>query len=609
MPGLEYLVQDDFAAGAQRAVAPHLIDEDGAFSLQDFLLGDDDGSIFKRGGSVNVANADFGTSLRFVWNGYLQGGRRTVIASEADFGVISVDEATPLNLGGSGYTLPKRAAELGGVLYLADGTLYGGSRKTADYSTGTVTATLGSKTITGAGTLWTANVDAGMLLRVAGTGRVYVVASVDSNTQITLRDAYEGATLGGQAYALTRLFTASAPYKSSGVMAVVANRLIVCIGNAVWHSEPLKGHDFTATIEPGGATVDNVHYLDGGVQILGAAAVGPDQLLVFTTEGVTAIDNLSLNIVDNYGTPQRRIDQLSGEIILWGNAGIASHRQAAIVPAQDGVYLMDGTGEPDLVSKTISPLYREYVRLGYVPGLAFVHNEHYFLPVLDVTGSPVDLLCCRLDRPYRSREQTYWPWSTITEPITAGASRASSGAGEAPKLLAAASDGRLIDCSGYFTPNAGNAYDHDGVLYPQPEIVTRDYSIANGAIGRARRARLLHELEEVDAGDNPTVSLEVGTGARVPNAPRWDEVSWDDFEWAGEDEAEFELVEEPYGPAVPNTLADQALAQNAWVWSFVVRSRYLRCRLRLSGPAARLVIRRLEIGVPPLGGARHSKVA
>ena len=606
--GLEYLVQDDFRGGGQENVAPHLIDSDGVYSLQDYLLADDDGSIYKRGGSENVANADFGDSLQFVWDGYLDAGRRSVIASKTAFGVIGSDEATPLSLGGSGYTLPKRAAEVASTLFLPGGRIYGGSRKTADYTTGTVTVTNGSKIVTGAGTLFSANVDPGMLLRI-GVARVYPVASVDSNTQITLRDNYEGATAAGATYALRRVEPITTPYRDADVMCECANRLIVCQGNAVWHSEPLKPHHMQATIQPSATVVDNVHYLSGGVRILGAAAVGIDQLLVFHTEGVTAIANMALGIVDNFGTPQRRIDQLSGEIILWGAAGIASHRQAAIIPAQDGIYLMDGEGEPDLISRTINPRYREYVRLGYAPGLAFVHREHYFLPVLDVSGDPVDLLCCRLDRPYRSREQTFWPWGTITEKITAGTQRASSGSGEQPKLLAAANDGRLIDCSGYFRPDASNAYDHDGVAFPRPEVVTRDFPNAQGAIGRARRFRLYHELEEVDPGDNPGVSLEIGAGARVPDAPRWGEVVWGEFVWGGEDEAEFDLIEEPYGPALPNTLADTALSQNAHVWTFTKRGRYVRFRLGLSEPAARLVIRSIEIGVAPVGGARIAKVA
>lgn len=61
----------------------------------------------------------------------------------------------------------------------------------SDYATGTITATRGSTTVTGAGTAWLANVSAGSFLFAntddGGTlAYIGVVKSVDSNTQLTL---------------------------------------------------------------------------------------------------------------------------------------------------------------------------------------------------------------------------------------------------------------------------------------------------------------------------------------------------------------------------------------------------------------------------------------
>jgi hypothetical protein len=76
------------------------------------------------------------------------------------------------------------------MLFIDGGTIYGGSRKAADYTTGTVTVTQGSKVVTGAGTAWLANVDAGMLLRLGAT-RIYVVSAVLGDTSLELFEAYE----------------------------------------------------------------------------------------------------------------------------------------------------------------------------------------------------------------------------------------------------------------------------------------------------------------------------------------------------------------------------------------------------------------------------------
>ncbi|MCL2892462.1 hypothetical protein [Brenneria tiliae] len=75
------------------------------------------------------------------------------------------------------------------------------------YRIGTITATNGSKIITGAGTAWTNplnGVSAGrmLLLPAAGTVQLYEIASVQSDTQLTLVDNFTGTTGAGKAYAI-----------------------------------------------------------------------------------------------------------------------------------------------------------------------------------------------------------------------------------------------------------------------------------------------------------------------------------------------------------------------------------------------------------------------
>jgi hypothetical protein len=77
----------------------------------------------------------------------------------------------------------------------------------SQYSTGTATVTNGSATVTGTNTLWLANVTAGDSFTVAGDGVMYDVASVDSDTQVTLSVAYSGVTASGVVYTIARDFT------------------------------------------------------------------------------------------------------------------------------------------------------------------------------------------------------------------------------------------------------------------------------------------------------------------------------------------------------------------------------------------------------------------
>lgn len=76
----------------------------------------------------------------------------------------------------------------------------------AQYKTGTATVVNGSAAVSGSGTQWLANVQAGDSFVMAGVSLVYDVASVDSDTQLTLTAPYGGTGKTG-AYAVQRDFT------------------------------------------------------------------------------------------------------------------------------------------------------------------------------------------------------------------------------------------------------------------------------------------------------------------------------------------------------------------------------------------------------------------
>ena len=88
----------------------------------------------------------------------------------------------------------------------------------SQYSTGTASVTNGSPTVTGTNTLWLANVTAGDSFTIASTGVMYDVASVDSDTQVTLSAPYAGTTASGVVYAIGTGFTVpdSFPEMSQG---------------------------------------------------------------------------------------------------------------------------------------------------------------------------------------------------------------------------------------------------------------------------------------------------------------------------------------------------------------------------------------------------------
>lgn len=607
--GLGTLRQEDFSAGEQRDVSPHLIDPRGVYGLTNYLL-NDDGSAYGRGGSALVSNAPLGTHGRWVWNGFLQPGRRTLVAASNRFGVLAADNKTIIDLGGAGLRLPKPAVAVQDLLFIGGGTIYGGSRMAADYSAGTISVIAGSTTVEGAGTAFLSNVDVGMIFRL-GEGRVYVVAAVNSDVQLALRDPYEGATAAGQFYSLKRLESANAPpYLFSDVYTQAAQRLVVCNGNGIDFSESKKPHVYSATIAaPGGnVVVANHHEIEEGATIIAAASLGVDMALIFATTGVTTISNLAASIVDANGNSQHRINKISSDIVAWGPSGIAGYRNALVVPALDDVYLMDGVSQPVPLSHSVDPIYQNYVLEGFVPGEAWVYRDHYFLPILDSGGDPIDLFVCRLDRPFSSRNRTFYPWGRINGAgaMVAGAAVVpSSTAGEAPKVLAAANDGNLVDLATYFTPGMKYQKDHDGSTFTKT-LITRDFPAGDLSIGRFRRFRLIYELQVDPSGPGADVTLEVGTGIRKEGEAEWDLVNWDEFLWAAsEEEIQFEEVP---GAAEPNAGARSVFIQNAYDWWLATRARYARFKLETTAPVAKLTIRTIEIFVAETGGVRQAKV-
>ena len=77
----------------------------------------------------------------------------------------------------------------------------------SQYKTGTASVTNGSATVTGSGTLWLANVSAGDSFTIAGTGVLYDVASVSSDTSLSLSTPYTGVSATEVVYTIARDFT------------------------------------------------------------------------------------------------------------------------------------------------------------------------------------------------------------------------------------------------------------------------------------------------------------------------------------------------------------------------------------------------------------------
>ena len=594
-----------FSAGMFRGVARHLIPPQGVYTALNGFH-DEDGSIYRRGGSEYQSNGGLGAAgLRWLWDGQLVPGARTLVASASKWGVLDADDQTIIDLGAGGLAAPTHASAVGGLLFIGGGAVYGGSRKAADYSTGTVTTTQGSATVTGSGTTWSTNVDAGMLLRVGGASRYYVVASVDSNTQITVSEPIIETGGAGLSYALTRFGVASGHNSSADshpgapvaeIYATIADRLVAAAGDTMsWSAErdPANGNFRTHDWNP----TDNQKI--PGATILALEPLR-DTMMVFSTAGVYAATNMAFDLTDVDGNPQQGFERVDSDRILWGKEGVATYANLLVVPCVDGVYSMGVAQGPQLLTRSIRDLYQGYVRAGYKPGKADIYRSHYSLPILDGGNNVVDELCCRLDRPQEVEGLgTVWPWSQIqghAGNVTALATRVSSGASRAPQLLGAsrATGSRILKLGAMWEPAAAVKNDADGSTHAF-EVETRDEVTGGEDLNTVLRLRVRYELWDA-ASDNPFLTAAVAIGpAPAPTGTLWGAFNWGAAPWTQAVEAELEQL-----PGV----APVNVGRTPKWWRLRRRARYIRVRLRCDKPAAKLVLRSLEWWVRPSGLSR-----
>ncbi len=94
-----------------------------------------------------------------------------------------------------------------GVIIDCNNTTYGirAYGDTANYTAGTVSITFGSATVTGASTNWSGNVSDGEYIMLKGEW--YQIATVDSDTQLTLTRRYQGRALTNVSYKIAAMLS------------------------------------------------------------------------------------------------------------------------------------------------------------------------------------------------------------------------------------------------------------------------------------------------------------------------------------------------------------------------------------------------------------------
>jgi hypothetical protein len=465
-------------------------------------LVDDEGQLFKRGGSEYKSTDNAGGTLLGLFDAVLGGNARTTYWTSALFGVLNGSDASTTIAAYTGTATPhaaRRPAVVADMMFsLTDDLLrvvaYGGALSGPGDS-GTTTVTAGSRTVSGSGTTWAGDVVPGMILWFSNH-RVGVVESVVSNTELKLTRPWAYETLTGAINGIVPrpYFDSILPYGTAiqvwGHLGTAADRLLLSHGTHLHFSPPGQPLLFD--------TISGTDYHEIPGLITGVEGLG-DTALVFTTTGTCRVTNLYLDPLDDFGNIQHVVSSVN-DVVLWGEMGIARWLDTPVVPGTDNVYLMSPSGAAKPIAAPIKALYLSYVKAGYQPGTATVHRNHYFLPILNGT-TLVDVLVCRLDRGF-----AWTRWS-------------GHGAGVAyqqrigtttrtPKLFSVASQ-RVTELTDAWSPSSSNATEADGTTHTLT-IDTRDYPTLGGRLGSTTMK--LRTRYECTAGATPTITASYSRG-------------------------------------------------------------------------------------------------
>jgi hypothetical protein len=373
--------------------------------------------------------------------------------------------------------------------------------------------------------------------------------------------------------------------KKTPFYAIVANRLLAATGDTVY---------FSVAGEPGKFEATDYHKLPEGVEIIGLEG-GREDAVVFTTAGVWVIGKMTDNLTDESGNVQQTLDRYAPDMLLWGDAGIAGWESGLIVPTTNGVWLVKRGATSEVIesfvrlSDSIVDLYQEYVEGDFTPGVACVHQNHYFLPIVG-PGRVVDLLVCRLDMEQKGKT---WPWTRLQgygAQVGATFSRVSVTGSRSPELIGGTYglDSRIMNL-GYLTPTQANHTDADGSV-PEWSTTTRTFLTGNLVPNLVSRVRVRYQMEDEEGF--PTLECGVSSSIAEEGAPTWGggaEWGEGDFWTFGGDTATFTPLEE-LGP--PSSDATKPM-----VWNVKRKTRLVAFQLSCREPTATLSLKSVELFV------------
>lgn len=215
----------------------------------------------------------------------------------------------------------------------------------SNYTTGTITVTLNSTTITGSGTTWntSTNAEVGEYIKLPD-GKWYRITNIASNTSLTIETAYKASTLSGQTYTISPWGEVMGKLSSTGTVTVPLPQFIENFQNRVW---TLTDNTLNFSVLDTSVTEDHFNDWDtsnnsGVINIpagkgdtgTGLYALG-NALFVFQRRAIWAV----------YGNSPANFElrNITNEIGLINKKTLVEYNDVLLFLSDSGVYMFDGS--------------------------------------------------------------------------------------------------------------------------------------------------------------------------------------------------------------------------------------------------------------------------
>ena len=260
----------------------------------------------------------------------------------------------------------------------------------ANYSTGTITATQDSTTVTGSGTSWstTTNAEVGEYIQLPD-GKWYKITAIGSNTSLTIETTYLASTSAGASYVISpwgevqgKLASATAPAS----LVVPTPDFIENHANRIW---TLEGNTLRFSVLDTSVTEEHFNDFDtsnnaGAIIIpsgkgdtgMGLYSLG-NALYVFQRNAIWGL----------YGTSPANFElrNITNEIGMIDKKTLVEYNDVLLFLSDNGVIMFDGSNIKNVSNDVVSTLIKDWANL--TSPVATLWDEKYLIAYTPNGGS------------------------------------------------------------------------------------------------------------------------------------------------------------------------------------------------------------------------------